>query len=89
MNARRSIVMICFWLFGLVAALYLAKFLGTKVFDFGSGYATVIESIALYSLLCATALSAFAFAKSRRNLLYMWLFLLFFGAIVVFRFVLV
>ena len=89
MNTRRSIIMTCFWLFGLVAILYLAKFLGTKVFSFGAEYAKVMEVAALSTALVATALSAFSFAKSRRNPLYMWLFLLFLVGIIVFRFVLV
>ena len=88
MSTRKFTNLLCYIALGAIAAVILIRFLGTRLFNFGGGFTSVLSQIAYYCGILATMLSAYAFAKSRRNNIYIWLFVLFVAIIVVFSFVL-
>lgn len=88
MNTHKFTNLLCFIALGAIATAILVKYLGVKLFGIGGEFASIMTKIAYYFGLIATALSAYSYAKSRRNNLYIALFVLFLAVIVVFSFVL-
>ena len=88
MNTRKFANYACFVSFGIIAGLLVCKYLGQNVFFWSEDIINALTISALYVGAFATMLSAYAHAKSRRNPVFICLFLLFLAVIIVFSFVL-
>lgn len=89
MNSRRVSNLLCFIILGIVACSLLAKYLLCTVFKvLDASYMHWFTEVAYGLTAIATLISAFSYAQSRRNALYMILLIVFVAIIVVFTFVL-
>lgn len=67
MKNRRLINMISFGILGLVACIFLIRFLGFKLFKFNEKVLNILDDIAVCAMIFGVTLSAFNFTISRRN----------------------
>lgn len=88
MNSRRLSNLLAFIVLGIVALSLIVKYLLVNVFDVTGNYTEWFDKIAYYLTALATLISAFSYAQSRRNGIFMVLLIVFVGVIVVFTFVL-
>ncbi len=89
MNSRRVSNFLCFIILGIVACSLLARYLLFTVFNvLDASFMHWFTDVAYWLTAIATLISAFSYAQSRRNALYMILLIVFLAIIVVFTFVL-
>lgn len=89
MNSRRVSNLLCFIILGLVACALLAGYLLCTVFKvLDDSFTHWFTDVAYWLAAIATLISAFSYAQSRRNAIYMVLLIVFLAIIVVFTFVL-
>ena len=88
MNSRKFVNVLAYVALALVAIALVAKYLTMKVFNLNSNVGAWCDRIAYYLTMIVTIFSAFAYARSRRNAMYMTGFAVFVIVIIVFMFVL-
>lgn len=86
MNQRRIVNLIAYFVLGLVALSLVVKYIATHFLNLAN-ITDIIDQVALYSTLFVTVISAFSYAKTRRNIFFMTFLLIFLVVIVVFTFI--
>jgi len=88
MNKRRFTNLLAYFTIAIILVAVIVRFLALKVFFWPQIVIDICYSIALYSSLVITVFSAFVFASTKRNKLYMFFLVLSVIAIVIFMFIL-
>lgn len=88
MDSKKVVNIIAYIAVILIALSLMAKYILVGYFSFGGNIASILSSVAYYLALFVTVISAFAYAKSKRNNAFMFVLVLFVIIIVLFAFVL-
>lgn len=88
MNKRRFTNILAYFTVIIILVSLIVKYLALKVFFWPQMVIDICSNIAFYASLIITVFSAFAFASSKRNRLYMFFLVVFIVALVLFLFIL-